>query len=155
MKKYYMAFVDFTEIVNVTADTEQIAAAKAKLTENGLLTEKGNPSQQAVGNLVASVMPQFFEKLKKRISRRQGGITAVKDTLQKLYDKKEYHGFYLYLTFMYGFVEWAVPEKVILLPAAPEVLKVFSAEVLSAFEEFLKKNPSESEAPAEDEASDT
>lgn len=155
MKKYYMAFVDFTEIANVTADAEQIAVAKAKLAENGLLTEKGNPSQQAVGSLVASVMPQFFEKLKKRIARRQGGISVVKETLQKLYDKKEYHGFYLYLTFMYGFVEWAVPEKVILLPAAPEVLKVFCAETLSAFGEFLKKHPAESEASPEDESSDT
>lgn len=155
MKKYYMAFVDFTEIANVTADADQLALAKEKLQEYGLLTDKGNPSQTAIGQLAKAVLPQFFEKLKKRLTRRQGGVAGVKDTLQKLYDKKDYFGFYLYLAFMYGFVEWAVPEKVILLPAVPEVMKAFAAETLSAFTAFLKTIPAESEATAEDEASDT
>ncbi len=155
MKKYYMAFVDFTEIVNVTADEHQLTLAKEKLQEGGLLTDKGNPSPTAIGHLAQTLLPQFFEKLKKRLTRRQGGVVGVKETLQKLYDKKDYLGFYLYLAFMYGFVEWAVPEKVILLPAAPEAMKVFAAETLSAFTAFLKTIPAESEAAAEDEASDT
>lgn len=155
MKKYYMAFVDFTEIVNVTADEQQLAWAKEKLQENGLLTDKGKPSPTAIGQLAQAILPQFFEKLKKRLARRQGGIVGVKETLQKLYDKKDYLGFYLYLAFMYGFVEWAVPEKVILLPAVPEAMKMFATETLAALTAFVKTIPAESEAAAENEASDT
>lgn len=42
MKKYYMSFVDFSEIVYVTADEEQLLQAKDRMTKLGLLTEKGN-----------------------------------------------------------------------------------------------------------------
>ena len=151
MKKYYMAFVDFSEIVNVTADEEQLEKARERMTELGLLTEKGNPSASQIGSMTASVSAQFFDKLKRRISRRPGGISAVKDTLTKLYDRKEYTAVFLYLCFLYGFMEWQVPERVLLLPAAPDALKLFASEFLSAFEAYLESSKPESEDAEEND----
>lgn len=145
MKKYYMAFVDFSEIINVTADEEQLIKARARMTELGLLTEKGNPSPSQIGSMTASVSAPFFDKLDRRISRRPGGISAVKDTLTKLHDRKEYTAVFLYLCFLYGFMEWQVPERILLLPADSDALKLFASEFLAAFETYLESSKSESE----------
>lgn len=147
MKKYYMAFVDFSEIINVTADEEQLEKAKARMMELGLLTEKGNPSPSRISSMTKSVVPAFFDKLKRRISRRPGGITAVKDTVDKLCGNKEYTALFLYLCFLYGFMEWQVPEQVRLLPAVPDALKLFASEFQSAFEEYLESIEPEGEKP--------
>lgn len=37
MKKYYMSFVDFSEISNVTADEEQLKKSRDRMAELGLL----------------------------------------------------------------------------------------------------------------------
>ena len=149
MKKYYMAFVDFSEIINVTADEEQLIKARERMTELGLLTEKGNPSPSQIGSMTVSVSAPFFDKLKRRISRRPGGILTVKDTLTKLYDRKEYTAVFLNLCFLYGFMEWQVPERILLLPAAPEALKLFTSEFLSAFEAYRASSKPESEDAGE------
>lgn len=146
MKKYYMAFVDFSEIVNVTADEEQLEKARTRMMELGLLTEKGNPSPTQISSMTASVSAPFFDKLKRRLSRRPGGISAEKNTIKKLYDKKEYTALFLYLCFLYGFMEWQVPERVLLLPAAPDALKLFASDFLAAFEAYLVNSGQESEA---------
>ncbi len=70
--------------------------------------------------------------------------------MKKLYDKKEYTAVFLYLSFLYGFLEWRVPERVHLLPAAPEALKYFAAEFISAFDKYLETNAPEGEENAED-----
>lgn len=49
MKKYYMSFVDFSEIINVTADEELLGKACGRMTELELLTEKGNPAPHRSG----------------------------------------------------------------------------------------------------------
>jgi len=149
MKKYYMAFVDFSEIVNVTADEEQLEKAKERMRELGLLTEKGNPSPSQISSMTASVSAPFFDKLRRRISRRPGGINAVKYTMKKLCDKKEYTALFLYLCILYGFMEWQVPERVLLLPASPDALKLFAADFLSAFETYTADAGKESEGAAE------
>lgn len=150
MKKYYMSFVDFSEIINVTADEEQLGKARERMTELELLTEKGNPSPSQISNVVSSVSAPFFDKLKKRISRRPGGITSVKDTMKKLADRKEYTAVFLYLAFLYGYLEWQVPEKVLLLPAAPDALKIFASDFMAAFDNFLN----EDSAPDKSEQTD-
>lgn len=143
MKKYYMSFVDFSEIINVTADEEQLEKAKARMIELGILTEKGNPSTSRINSMTKAVVPAFFDKLKRRIRRRPGGITVVKNTVDKLCGNKEYTALFLYLCFLYGFMEWQVPEQIRLLPAAPDALKLFSSEFLSAFEEYLENSDPE------------
>lgn len=143
MKKYYMAFVDFTEIANVTSDEAQLEKAKMKMMEFGFLTEKGNPSSAQIKQMTEAVSAPFFDKLKRRINRRPGGIVSAKNTLQKLCEQKEYIAFYLYLTILYGFMEWAVPEQVLLLPAEPNALKIFSSYFISSFEAYLVNSEKE------------
>ena len=151
MKKYYMSFVDFSEIINVTADEEQLTKACDRMEELELLTEKGNPSPAQIGIVAQAEAGPFYDKLKKRISRRPGGIAGVKNTMQKLYDRKEYTALFLYLAILYGFPEWQVPEKILLLPAVPDALKAFEGDFLSALDERLAAEAGESEAPADSE----
>lgn len=149
MKKYYMSFVDFSEIENVTADEEQLEKAKSRMLELGLLTEKGNPSPSQINSMTTAVSLPFFEKLKRRISRRPGGISAVKDTFKKLYDKKEYTAIFLYLCILYGFMEWQVPERIRLLPAVLDTLKLFAADFITAFDTYMEKAESDNESISE------
>lgn len=145
MKKYYMAFVDFSEIATITADAEVIKASKISLLENGFYTVKGNPSHSAISSFAKMCIPNFAEKLKKRIRRYQGGIEGVRDTFKKFCDAQEYSAFYLYLIFMYGFLEWSVPEKIIWFAADSNVLKVFANETFKAFDRYVTAHPTESE----------
>lgn len=151
MKKYYMSFVDFSEIINVTADEEQLTKACDRMAELELLTEKGNPSTAQIGIVAQAEAGPFYDKLKKRISRRPGGIAGAKDTMQKLYDRREYTALFLYLAILYGFLEWQVPEKILLLPAVPDALKAFEGDFLSALDERLAAEAGENEAPADSE----
>ena len=137
MKKYYMSFVDFSEIINVTADEEQLTKACGRMEELELLTEKGNPSPAQIGIIAQAEAGPFYDKLKKRISRRPVGIAGARNTMQKLYDRKEYTALFLYLAILYGFLEWQVPEKILLLPAVPDALKIFEGDFLTAFDERL------------------
>ena len=132
-----MSFLDFSEIINVTADEEQLTNACDRMAELELLTEKGNPSPAQIGIVAQAEAGPFYDKLKKRISRRPGGIAGVKNTMQKLYDRKEYTALFLYLAILYGFLEWQVPEKILLLPAVPDALKIFEGDFLAAFDERL------------------
>lgn len=151
MKKYYLSHVDFSEIINVTADTEQIEQAKERMNELGMLTEKGNPATAAISTMTESLSKSFFIKLQRRLRYRNGGITAVRDTLRKIYERKDYYGFFLYIAFLYGFLEWQVPGRVVLLPAVPEALKCYCTELMAAFDKFIEENAeTESEDTAED-----
>lgn len=153
MKKYYLSHIDFSEVVNVTADEKQIENAKKRMTELGLLTEKGNPSTSAVAATVKALSKSFFIKLDKKMRRRSGGIREVKATLQKLYDRKDYYGFFLYIAFLYGFLEWQVPESITLLPAVPDALKCYCNEFISEFADYLNEN-SVKESEEADEQTD-
>lgn len=141
MKKYYLSHIDFSELVNVTADEEQLSSARERMTELKLLTEKGNPATGAISSMVSSFSKSFFLKLQRRLRYRKGGVTAVRDTLKKLYDRKDYYGFFLYISFLYGFLEWQVPVRVVLLPAVPEALKCYCSELMAAFDKFIEENP--------------
>ncbi len=133
MKKYYLSHIDFSEVINVTADEQQIERAKARMTELRLLTDKGNPSPATIAKMTENLSRSFLNKLEKRLSRRDGGIYAVKETLEMLYERNDYYGFFLYVAFLYGFLEWQVPESIMLLPAVPDALKCYCSELLVAF----------------------
>ena len=152
MKKYYLSHIDFSELVNVTADPEQLDRARERMQELGMLTEKGNPSVSSLTVTATAGSKAFFIKLHKRL-RRRGGAEPFKATLQKLYDRKDYYGCFLYIAFLYGFLEWQVPERVMLLPAVPEALKCYCGALLSAFDSFLSSGAEAgAEEPAEDES---
>ena len=148
MKKYYLSHIDFSEIINITADETQLSHARERMLELGMLTEKGRASTAALNSMVLGGSEAFFIKLQKRLRRRNGGAAAVKDTLQMLCDRKDYYGFFLYIAFLYGFVEWQVPERVTLLPAAPDALKYYCTEFVAAFDAFLGK-------PTQEESEET
>lgn len=140
MKKYYLSHIDFSELVNVTADEEQLKSARERMTELNMLTEKGNPATAAISSMVGSLSKSFFLKLQRRMRYRNGGIADVRDTLKKLYDRKDYYGFFLYISFLYGFLEWQVPGRVVLLPAVPEALRCYCTEFMAAFDKFIEEN---------------
>lgn len=140
MKKYYLSHIDFSELINVTADAEQLEIAKTRMIELGLLTEKGNPATAVIGSMVDSLSKSFFIKLQRRLRYRNGGIASVKDTMKKLYDRKDYYGLFLYIAFLYGFLEWQVPGRVVLLPAVPEALKCYCTDLITAFDKFTEEN---------------
>ena len=140
MKKYYLSHIDFSEIVNVTADERQIERAKQRMTELGLLTEKGNHATSVISSSTVRLSRSFISKLQKRLRRTDGGIRAVTNTLQKLCDRKDYYGFFLYIAFLYGFLEWQVPERIMLLPAVPEALKCYCNEQMDAINRFISEN---------------
>ena len=101
-----------------------------------MLTEKGKPSVSSISVTANAESIAFFTKLRKRL-RRRGGVFTVKATLQMLYDRKDYYGFFLYMAFLYGFLEWQVPERVMLLPAVPEALKCYCGELVEAMENYV------------------
>ena len=59
---------------------------------------------------------------------------------------------FLYLAILYGFLEWQVPEKILLLPAVPDALKIFEGDFLSVFDERLAAEASGESTDAETEA---
>lgn len=140
-----MSIVDFSEIENITADEEIQEQSKEMLKEYGLLTEKGNPSSMQIALLSRHTTERFLHKLSKRMSRRPGGIEGVLRTFEALEKKKEYIAMYMYLAFLYGFMEWRVPRKIAVLPASSEALKVFFTEFKRDFEEWMQKRERELE----------
>lgn len=145
MKKYYLSHIDFSEIVNVTADEEQLSRARERMKELKMLTDKGKPLASSISLTAKVESGALFTKLRKRL-RRRGGIRSVMATLHMLNDRKDYYGFFLYLAFLYGFLEWQVPEKLTLLPAVPEALKSFCGKFLESMDKNL---PSGTEADGE------
>lgn len=136
MKKYFLSHIDFSEVVNVTADEKQLSRARERMKELKMLTDKGKPLVSAISLTANTEAGALFNKLRKRL-RRRGGVRAVKATLHMLYDRKDYYGFFLYLAFLYGFLEWQLPEKLTLLPAAPVALKCYCGEFLDAMDKYF------------------
>ena len=136
MKKYYLSHVDFSEIVNVTTDESRLSRARDRMKQLRMLTDKGKPSVSSLSKTANNEIGPMLLKLRRRM-RGRGGVRAVKATLHMLYDRKDYYGFFLYLTILYGFLEWQVPEKIVLLPAVPEVLKCYCTEFMKAMDNSL------------------
>ena len=139
MKRYFMSIIDFSEIENITADEARTEELKEQLQKEGLLTEKGNPSNAQITALTKQVTERFLYKLSRRIQNRFGGIEGVYNTFRTLEQKKEYTAMYFYLAFLYGFIEWRVPRKIELLSSNSECLKVFFTEFLAIFETLMEE----------------
>ena len=138
MRRYYMSIVDFSEIENITANAELKEQGQEILKESGLLTEKGNPSNAQITLLSKQTVEKFLYKLSRRMDKRPGGIEGVYETFVQLEKKKEYTSMYMYLAFLYGFVEWRVPRKISVLPANNEALKVFFTQFNADFTKWLQ-----------------
>lgn len=147
MKKYYMSMIDFSEVVNVSTDPEQLDKARDRMVELGLATEKGNPSPTQISILVSATVPAFLDKLKVRLARRRGGLQGAVETFRMMYDHEDYYGMFFYMAFLYGFLGWQVPEGVTLMPAMPGALKHYMGGFMDAAEDYLRaKNAEEASA---------
>lgn len=143
MKKYDMSILDLSEVNNITTDMEQLNTATERLKELGLLTDKNNVSAATVQRVIERYGTSFFEKLQRRLSRKPGLFEEVYDTTVHLIDRKEFCGFYLYLAFWYGFLQWRVPEAIALMPADERVLTCFAVAFQNAFSEFCEESEDE------------
>ncbi|WP_143530241.1 hypothetical protein [Massiliimalia massiliensis] len=151
MRKYFMSFIDFSEVINITSDPIQTEQALKRMSELEILDQKGKPNPTNIKNLANDTVPAFLDKLNRRVRNRFGGVNSINKTFVKLYRNQELIGFYLYLTFWYGLIEWQVPESTRLLPADPEALQLFYNEFMVIFDQFLKENDLGSEAVSQDE----
>ena len=139
MKNYYMSIIDLSEIRNITANKETLDAAEAELYDRGILTDKGNVSPANIRRITESNCPQFFEKLKRRLSRRENAFEDIFNTFKMLNNSGEYTSVYLYLAFLYGFIQWRVPLEINLISSNYETLKAFCSEFVKKFDEFIRQ----------------
>lgn len=139
MKNYYMSIIDLSEIRNITANKETLDAAEAELYDRGILTDKGNVSPANIRRITESNCPQFFEKLKRRLSRRENAFEDIFNTFKMLNNSGEYTSVYLYLAFLYGFIQWRVPLEINLISSNYETLKAFCSELVKKFDEFIRQ----------------
>lgn len=139
MKNYYMSIIDLSEIRNITANKETLDAAEAELYDRGILTDKGNVSFANIRRITESNCPQFFEKLKRRLSRRENAFEDIFNTFKMFNESGEYTSVYLYLAFLYGFIQWRVPLEINLISSNYETLKAFCSELVKKFEEFIRQ----------------
>ncbi len=138
MRKYYISFVDISEVAMVTADPVRLQEANTRLVALGVLTPKGNPSPSHISSLVKETVPLLVDKMQRRGFIRYGGLPEVRQTMRKLLDNQEYTALFFYLTILYGYLQWQVPERISLLPAAPDALKVFANDLVKILEETLR-----------------
>lgn len=139
MKNYYMSIIDISEIKNITTDKATLDNSETKLYDRGVLTPKGNVSQANILKIVEGNCPQFFRRLKRRLSRREKAFEDIFLTFKMLKESGEYIAIYLYLAFLYGFIEWRVPLEINLISSNYEALKAFSNELVKSFEGFIQK----------------
>lgn len=139
MKNYYMSIIDLSEIRNITANKETLDDAEAELYDRGILTDKGNVSPANIRRITESNCPQFFEKLKRRLSRRENAFEDIFNTFKMFNDSGEYTSVYLYLAFLYGFIQWRVPLEINLISSNYETLKAFCSELVKKFDEFIRQ----------------
>lgn len=139
MKNYYMSIIDLSEIRNITANKETLDAAEAELCDRGILTDKGNVSPANIRRITESNCPQFFEKLKRRLSRRENAFEDIFNTFKMFNESGEYTSVYLYLAFLYGFIQWRVPLEINLISSNYETLKAFCSELVKKFDEFIRQ----------------
>ena len=155
MKKYYMAYVDMSDIRNVTANEEQLETARNRMGELGLLTPGGKPSAAKIGQAAQRKVPPMLEKLERRLRRhRDGGVGTVIRTMQMLYAQGDMQALYLYTAIFYGVIEWRVPEELALLPAEPAGLKMYMDRMMEYADGFLEtlEKPKEEGAGHEETA---
>ena len=143
MKKYDMSIIDLSEVINITTNIEQLQNANERLTELGLLTEKGNVSAATVQRIIDRYAVPFFEKLQRRLARKPGTLEDIYDMFASMIDREDLCGAYLYLAFWYGFLQWRVPEAIALAPADDRVLICFMAALQKEFSKFLEETADE------------
>lgn len=146
MKKYDMSMIDFSEIANVTTEIEKLQKANARMKELGIIGEDGDVDAATVKKLAGAVTVPLFGKLSRRLRRRPDAMMEIYENVSVFAERNEITAVYFYIAFLYGFLQWRVPEAVALLPADDRALSVFVTEFKNRFSEYidgLNRNPEE------------
>ena len=144
MKKYDYSVIDFSEIENITTDYAKIKKSADRMKELGLLMPNGEVYEQAIKSTARVICTSFFGKLKRRIRYVEGGISEIFLNYSMMVERNDILAAYFYIAFLYGFMQWSVPEAVSLLPADDNALKLFVSEFgkrFSAYIEDMMENP--------------
>lgn len=145
MKKYDMSIVDLSEIANVTTDIEKLQKANARMKELGIIGENGSVNEITVKKLVKAITVPLFGKLNRRTRRHSGGMMEICENVVSLAERGEITAVYFYIAYLYGFLQWRVPEALSLLPADDEALTVFVSEFKNSFSEYINALNTETE----------
>lgn len=143
MKKYDMSIIDLSEVRFLSGDEETYEQAREKMIESRLITLKGNISTSQISRINEHNTPVFYSKLKWRMQRKENGLQTVFDNFADMQRNKEYTAMYLYLVFLYGYVEWRIPLDINLMSADKAMLKVFFDYFMESFRAFLEGEQSE------------
>ncbi len=137
MKKYDMSIIDLSEIENVTTDIAKLQKATDRLKELKMLDEKSNANIPEIRKLAESITKPLLGKLSSRIRRKTNGMMEIYENINSLFKRGEITAVYLYIAFIYGYLQWRVPEAVGLLPADDKALGVFANEFKKCFSEYI------------------
>lgn len=140
MKRYFESHIDFSEIESITTNEEQITATHDELAELGLLNgKKINPEP-----ISEAIQPEmFFNRIDRRMRNRPSGLENMVSTLHMLYDRRDYYAVYLYVVFLFGFVQWRTPHPFAVLAANPDYLKQYLPELLQLLDEYMLSRQAE------------
>lgn len=140
MKRYFESHIDFSEIESITTNEEQITATNDELAELGLLNgKKINPEP-----INEAIQPEmFFNRIDRRMKNRPGKFQDIVSTLHMLYDRRDYYAVYLYVVFLFGFVQWRTPRPFAVLAANPDYLKQYLPELLRLLDEYMLSRQAE------------
>ena len=153
MKKHQISHVDLSEISAVTLSPEKIQMSTVRLTTLGAINGNGEVNINYLNTLSGALTSPFYAKLKRRLSRGNE-VTEFYEMMDKLHKSKEYTAMYLYLSIMYGYLEWQVPEPVTHLPAVPEALKTYLGEFMADLEELVFEDMAASDSESDGDTPD-
>ena len=153
MKKHLISHVDLSEIAAVTINPEKIQMSTARLTTLGAINSKKKADITYLNTLSGALTSPFYAKLKRRLSRGNE-VLEFYELMDKLYKSKEYTAMYLYLSIMYGFLEWQVPEPITHLPAVPDALTTYLGEFMADLEELIFEDKAASDTKSDGETGD-
>ena len=145
MKKYDMSIIDLSEISNITVNVEKLQNANEKMKEMGLLNENGSVNESAVKSLVNDITVPLFGKLSRRIRRYPDGMMEVYENVASFVERGEITALYFYVAFIYGFLQWRVPQAVSLLPADDKALEAFAKEFKNCLSRHINSSDGKTE----------
>jgi hypothetical protein len=153
MKKHQISHVDLSEIAAVTLNPERIQMSTVRLKALGAINGNGEVNINYLNTLSGALAAPFYAKLKRRLSRGNE-IIEFYDLMDKLRKSKEYTAMYLYLSIMYGFLEWQVPEPITHLPAVPDALITYLGEFMADLEELVFEDIAASDSESDGDTAD-
>ena len=151
MKNFYMSITDYSEIRFLTGDITDKEDPDKMLAEKGIITDKGNPSEEKMRKIAVQMAEPLIVKVHSRLNFRKNKDKPVINTFNKMYDNSDYTGMYLYLTFLYGFVGWKTPLEINLISSRRDLLAAFFGEFMEMLDSKLREWSAEDEAEDESE----